>query len=187
MPCPLPRRTRRVRLSVASPSARPSPFLRRVGVRDFTFEACSGFTHVTACRIARSPEATFVTRLRPGGLPGQAARQLPAQPTTRWVEPSSTGGSRLRGAPEIADIAAAPLQSDCHAKSAVRTTPPSGLCLGKREGLTPVREARPTVASITNRPSGGRRHVPKAAVSRCSNQVSRIGLLNNLVRAPQNR
>src|SRR4051812_13169146 len=42
MPCPLPRRTRRVRASVASPSARPSPKLRRVGVRDFTFEMLWG-------------------------------------------------------------------------------------------------------------------------------------------------
>src|SRR6476619_8463774 len=99
MPCPLPRRTRRVRVSVASPSARPSPHISRVGVRDFTFEAYSGFTHVTACRIAQSPKATFVTRLRPGGLPLRTARQLPAQPTTRWVEPSSTGRPRPPGAP----------------------------------------------------------------------------------------
>ena len=62
------------------------------------YKACSGFTHVTACRIAQSPEATFVTRLRPGGLPLQTARQLPAQPTTRWVEPSSTGKPRRLGA-----------------------------------------------------------------------------------------
>src|SRR4051794_26020419 len=88
----------RVRASVASPSARPSPKLRRVGVRDFTFEACSGFTRVTACRIAQSPEATFVTRLRPGRLPLRTARQLPAQPTSRWVEPSSTGKPRRLGA-----------------------------------------------------------------------------------------
>src|SRR3954447_103019 len=55
MPCPLPRRTRRVRLSVASPSARPSPFPRRVGVRDFTFEMLWG----SGDRMARSPpEAT---------------------------------------------------------------------------------------------------------------------------------
>src|SRR3954453_8856239 len=98
MPCPLPRRTRQVRVSVASPSARPSPKLRRVGVRDFTCEACSGFTHVTACRIARSPKATFVTRLQPSGLPRRTARQLPAQPTTRWMEPSSTGKPRRLGA-----------------------------------------------------------------------------------------
>src|SRR3954464_1765133 len=98
MPCPLPRRTRQVRVSVASPSARPSPKFRRVGVRDFTCEACSGFTHVTACRIARSPKETLVTRLQPSGLPRRTARQLPAQPTTRWMEPSSTGKPRRLGA-----------------------------------------------------------------------------------------
>src|SRR4051794_24764151 len=103
MPCPLPRRTRQVRVSVASPSARPSPKFRRVGVRDFTCEACSGFTHVTACRIAQSPEATFVTRLQPSGLPRRTARQLPAQPTTRWVEPSSTGKPRRLGARRVED------------------------------------------------------------------------------------
>src|SRR3954467_4010097 len=42
MPCPLPRRTRQVRVSVASPSARPSPNLRRVGIRIFTFEMLWG-------------------------------------------------------------------------------------------------------------------------------------------------
>jgi hypothetical protein len=31
-------------------------------------------------------------------LPTQAARQLPDQPTIFWVEPSSTGVTRLRGA-----------------------------------------------------------------------------------------
>ena len=56
---------------------RPSPKLRRVGVRIATFEACSSFTRVTARRIARPPKAAFVTRLRPSRLPDQAARQLP--------------------------------------------------------------------------------------------------------------
>ena len=36
-----------------------------------TFEACSGFTHVTARRIAQPPKAAFVTRLQPGRLPDQ--------------------------------------------------------------------------------------------------------------------
>ena len=62
------------------------------------FEACSGFTHVTAHRIAQPPEAAFVTRLQPFRLPGRAARQLPDQSTTLWVDSSSTGNSRLRGA-----------------------------------------------------------------------------------------
>src|SRR5262245_51093382 len=44
------------------------------------------------------PMATFVTRLRPGRLPSRTARQLPDQPTILWVEPPSTGVTRLRGA-----------------------------------------------------------------------------------------
>jgi len=98
VPCPLPRRTKRVLMSIPSPSTRPSPLFRRVGVRTFTFEACSGFTRVTARRIAQPPKAAFVTRLRPGRLPSQIARQLPDQSTTLWVESSSTGDTRLRGA-----------------------------------------------------------------------------------------
>src|SRR4051812_8194865 len=54
---------------------------------DAPYKACSGFTRVTACRIAQSPKATFVTRLRPGGLPRRTAPQLPAQPITRWALP----------------------------------------------------------------------------------------------------
>ena len=63
--------------SIASPVIQPSPNGRRVGIRIVTFEACSGFTHVTAHRIAQPPKATFVTRLQPCQLPGRAARQLP--------------------------------------------------------------------------------------------------------------
>src|ERR1700730_646400 len=40
----------------SSLSARPSPVNRRVGIHNFTFEACSSFTHVTACKIARPPQ-----------------------------------------------------------------------------------------------------------------------------------
>ena len=98
VPCHIPRRTERVRASIASPFTRPSPLLRRVGVRIFTFEACSGFTRVTARWIAQPPKAAFVTRLQPGWSPNQAARQLPDRSTTLWVEPSSTGVTRLRGA-----------------------------------------------------------------------------------------
>ena len=54
-------------------SVLPSPFSGRVGVHDFPFEACSGFTHVTARRFARPPGAAFVTGLRPGWLPIRAA------------------------------------------------------------------------------------------------------------------
>jgi len=85
---------------------RPSPNSGRVGIRIVLFEACSGFTRVTARTLAQPPKAAFVTGLRRGRLPGHAARQLPAQSTTRWVEPTSTGVSRLRGAPEVADMVA---------------------------------------------------------------------------------
>ncbi len=69
-----------------------------LGIHEFTFEACSDFTRVTARWVAQPPKATFVTRLRDGQLPNRPARQLPDQPTTLWVVPSSTGVPRLRGA-----------------------------------------------------------------------------------------
>src|SRR3954451_7881232 len=99
-PCraPYPGGSRRVPVSIASPLTRPSPFPRRVGIRIFTFEACSGFTRVTARWIAQPPKAAFVTRLQPSQLPDQTARQLPEQSTTLRVEPSSTGDTRRRGA-----------------------------------------------------------------------------------------
>src|SRR6185369_2793273 len=92
------------RASIASLSVQPSPNGRRVGIRIVTFEACSGFTHVTARQIAQPPKATFVTRLQPMRLPAQAARQLPDQSTTLRVESSSTDNPRLRGALPKADI-----------------------------------------------------------------------------------
>src|SRR4051794_25575441 len=91
-------------MSIAYPLIQPSPNGRRVGIRIVTFEACSGFTHVTARRIAQPPKAAFVARLRPVRLPDQAARQLPDQSTTIRVESSSTDDSRLRGALPIRDI-----------------------------------------------------------------------------------
>src|SRR3990172_2984667 len=86
----------------------PSPNGRRVGIRIVTFEACSGFTRVTARRIAQPPKATFVTRLRPGQLPSQAARQLPDLSTIIRVRPSLTDDSRLRGALPLPDPCIAP-------------------------------------------------------------------------------
>ena len=93
-----------MRVSIASPLIQPSPNGRRVGIRIVTFEACSGFTHVTARRIAQPPKAAFVTRLQPCRLPDRTARQLPDQSTTLWVESSSTSDPRLRGALPTSDI-----------------------------------------------------------------------------------
>ena len=54
---------------------RPSPFPRRVGPHDCTFEACSGFTHVAACRVASPPKKrTFVPWASAGRLPEPTAR-----------------------------------------------------------------------------------------------------------------
>src|SRR5262249_57568350 len=76
----------------------PSPSDRRVGIRIVTFEACSGFTHVTARRIAQPPTVTFVTRASAQTLHNRAARQLPDLSTIIRVEPSSTSDSRRQGA-----------------------------------------------------------------------------------------
>jgi hypothetical protein len=101
MPCPLPRWTQPVCVSVTSRSVQPSPMLWQVGIHDFTFEACLGFTRVTACRVAQPPYVAFVTRLRPGPLPNQAACQLPDLPTTIWVGLPPTGDPRRWGAHNI--------------------------------------------------------------------------------------
>jgi len=87
-----------VRTSIASPPVLPSPYRWRVGIRIFTFEACSGFTHVAAHWLAQPPKATFVTRLQCGQLPNHPARQLPDLSTTIWVDSSSTGDTRPFGA-----------------------------------------------------------------------------------------
>jgi hypothetical protein len=60
-----------VRLSTSSLFVLPSPVNGRVGIRDFTFEACSSFTHVAAYQIAARlkadicPEAPTQSVTRP--------------------------------------------------------------------------------------------------------------------------
>src|SRR5262249_43984884 len=98
VPCPLPRWIERVRLSIASPLMQPSPSDRRVGIRIVTFEACSGFTRVTARRIARPPKAAFVTRLQPRHCTTELLVSYRTYPTIIRVEPSSTSDSRRQGA-----------------------------------------------------------------------------------------
>ena len=43
------------------PRRRPSLNSCQVGFRIVPFEACSAFTHVTACMLAKSPNATLYT------------------------------------------------------------------------------------------------------------------------------
>jgi hypothetical protein len=67
----IPRRIEQVRLSISSLSVLPSPVNGRVGIHDFTFEACSSFTHVAAYQIAARlkadicPEAPTQSVTRP--------------------------------------------------------------------------------------------------------------------------
>jgi hypothetical protein len=67
MPSPLPRRDRRrtaalpVQPGFIARRFQPSPYLRWVGSRIICFEACSAFTRVTACLLARSPKVTLYT------------------------------------------------------------------------------------------------------------------------------
>jgi hypothetical protein len=66
----------RVPARASSLSVLPSPLPWRVGVHITTFEACSSFTRVTACKVAHPPYVGFITRLRPGQFPGSDARKL---------------------------------------------------------------------------------------------------------------
>jgi hypothetical protein len=77
---------------------RPSPKLRRVGFRHkFLFEACSAFTHVSACLFARSPKVTFARVLQRMSLPPCAALVTSGRATdwpggirTHWRSPTFT-------------------------------------------------------------------------------------------------
>lgn len=65
--------SRRASVSVPSrPPQRPSPSFGRIGTRIYPFEACSGFTHVTARGSARPPKVDFTQGFTsvPGSLPG---------------------------------------------------------------------------------------------------------------------
>ena len=80
MPCPLPRWTGQVLDGYRVARSRAGFFPVRTafpaigpGRRPHcTFEACSSFTRVTACRVARPPYVDFFARLRPGRFPGSA-------------------------------------------------------------------------------------------------------------------
>src|ERR1022692_2747680 len=86
-------------LSVSSLSARPSPVNRRVGIHDFTFEACSSFTRVTAYWVARPPKGGLFSRgFDPASCPTAPLGSYHVSPTTTWVDPPSTSDLRHWGA-----------------------------------------------------------------------------------------
>jgi hypothetical protein len=99
MPCPLPQWTGLGASVGCLPiPLGPSPYLRRVGVHDVTFEACSGFTRITACRIAQPPKAAISWGSSPDGCPSNPLVSYQNLPTTSWVVPTSTGQPRRWGA-----------------------------------------------------------------------------------------
>jgi hypothetical protein len=100
MPCSLPRRTEQVHASVSSLFARPSPVNRRVGIHNFTFEACSSFTRVTACRIARPPNGGLLSRgSGPTGCPIKPLGSYHAnRHLHRWILPPQVICAALRRA-----------------------------------------------------------------------------------------
>ena len=79
-------------------STRPSPNLSRVGVHIFTFEACSGFTRVRPARSLNRPRRPLSQGFGPAGYPTRPPVSYQIKPTTVWVDPSSTGVTRRRGA-----------------------------------------------------------------------------------------
>ena len=131
------------------PSLRPSPVIRRVGVRISTFEACSSFTRVTARWLAQPPKAAFVTRLRSRQSPSKTARQLPGLSTTPCVEPSSTGDARLRGARVTVTV---PSFRKYFRQPRPRCAVSGRVCPGRGRGRDFSRSPRRTPPSLT----GGR-------------------------------
>src|SRR5580698_7747681 len=64
MPSPIPRQVAWICSLVPFHSLRPSPKPGRVGSCISLFEACSAFTHVTACTLAKSPSDSLHRRLQ---------------------------------------------------------------------------------------------------------------------------
>ena len=62
---------------VHSHRLRPSPNRRRVGPCIVVFEACSAFTHVTACMLAESPMRPSTPKASAASLPPPLLRLLP--------------------------------------------------------------------------------------------------------------
>jgi hypothetical protein len=82
MPSPLPRQLGRKLFARNLPPHRPSPSPRRVGTCIMIFEACSAFTHVTACTLAESSSRPFYI----GGFSSFVASTA-APIATGWNEP----------------------------------------------------------------------------------------------------
>ena len=83
---------------------RPSPNIGRVGFHIFTFEACSRFTHVTACRFAATRMVYFCLQCfsRKVSLP-VCLDSYRAEPIITRTELPSVGALYPRGARRVED------------------------------------------------------------------------------------
>src|SRR5262245_12614577 len=72
-----PGRSDGARSLVLSPQRRPSLDTRRVGSCVNRFEACSAFTHVTACMLAKSPTRPSTPEAPTASFPPPPLRLLP--------------------------------------------------------------------------------------------------------------
>ena len=84
-------------LWMASPLTRPSPSLRRIGIRNFTFETGPGFPHVTARWITQLPKAALSRGSDPTGCPAEPLVSGQVNRHPFWVDPSSTGDTPRLG------------------------------------------------------------------------------------------
>jgi len=82
------------------PQQRPSPPSRWVGSRIRSFEACSAFTHVTACQLAESPSDPFPSKAPTISLPPSSLRLLPAGTTVAGRESHPLKTHAVHGARE---------------------------------------------------------------------------------------
>ncbi len=101
MPSSLPRWTRTgAYIGFFPVPLQPSPNIGRVGVHDFTFEACSRFTRVTACRFAATLKVYFCLQSfsREVSLPA-CLDSYRVEPIITRAELSSASALYPRGAP----------------------------------------------------------------------------------------
>jgi hypothetical protein len=93
----------RGRVSIASRSRGLPQMAWRVGIRIVTFEACSGFTRVTAHRIAQPPKAPLSRGSSPSGYPAEPLESI--DNSRGWI--SVNRGFAPSGALPKADVTSA--------------------------------------------------------------------------------
>ena len=117
-------------LSVSSLFARPSPVNRRVGIHDFTFEARSSFTHVTACRVAARPKADLCPEAstRPVARPRRSVATMSHRQLHGWIL-----------LPLVICAIGAHRQPEWHAPAeTVRVSPTPGRPAGRQSAMLPA-------------------------------------------------